>query len=286
MKKTVVKTAAILLILLLSALCGAAAELAVPNRKVIEETREITGDTYRIVLEQWLYDFNKTDLRFFVAEVWVDDPAQLQTAFAREEYSKSRTEATSAIAERHGAVLAVNGDYYNYKDSIGLVIRNGMLYRDKTNKNRDVLLVTADGTLVGIPRDEYEAGHGEEYLAQGVVQSFTFGPLLVKDGEIYDFPKSHDPIYTSETVREPRTGIGQAEDGHYVFIVADGRRENWSDKGMALQEMQLVFHEKGCRVAYNLDGGGSATMILNGERVNRTSGSREREVSDIIYIAP
>ena len=40
----------------------------------------------------------------------------------------------------------------------------------------------------------------------------------------------------------------------------------------------------GCQVAYNLDGGGSATMVLNGERVNRSSGSRERDVSDIIYL--
>ena len=70
---------------------------------------------------------------------------------------------------------------------------------------------------------------------------------------------------------------------HYVFLVADGRRDGWSDKGMTLQEMQKVFVEQGCQVAYNLDGGGSATMVLNGERVNKTSGSRERNVSDIIY---
>ena len=66
-------------------------------------------------------------------------------------------------------------------------------------------------------------------------------------------------------------------------ICADGRRDGWSDKGMTLQELQQVFVEQGCQVAYNLDGGGSATMVLNGELVNKTSGSRERNVSDIIY---
>ncbi len=275
------------LLVLLSFCCPAGAELAVPNRKVVEETTTFESNTVRIVLEQWLYDFNKSDLRFFVAEVWVKDPSQLQAAFAREEYSKNRTEATSAIAERHNAVLACNGDYYNYRDKIGLVIRNGVLYRDKTNKNRDVLLVMADGSLVAIPRDEYKEGKGKEYVEEGVVHSFTFGPILVKDGQPYDFPKSHDPIYTSETVREPRTGIGWVrEDGHYVFLVADGRRDKWSDKGMALQEMREVFYEKGCDVAYNLDGGGSATLYINGQRVNKTSGSREREVSDIICIVP
>ena len=66
-------------------------------------------------------------------------------------------------------------------------------------------------------------------------------------------------------------------------IIADGRRDGWSDKGMTLQELQQVFVEQGCKVAYNLDGGGSATMVLGDQRVNKTSGSRERDVSDIVY---
>ena len=61
------------------------------------------------------------------ANVHVDDPAQMQTAFAGEEYSKSEAEATSDIAARHDAVLAINGDYYNYKDKVGLVIRNAKI---------------------------------------------------------------------------------------------------------------------------------------------------------------
>lgn len=272
-------------LLLLALPLAARAELAIPKEKLIEDTQTYESDTMRIVIDQWCYRFNKSDLRFYVANIWPKDPAQLQTAFAGEEYSKKNAEATSAIAARHGAVLAVNGDYYNYKDKVGLVIRNGVLYRDQPASNRDMLLVYADGTFVGIPRDAYQEGHGEEYLEQGVVQSFTFGPLLVNDGEICELPKKYY-VNPADTIREPRTAIGQAEDGHYVFIVADGRRAKWSDKGMALQELQQVFKEQGCRVAYNLDGGGSATMILNGERVNKTSGSRERDVSDIIFFVP
>ena len=52
----------------------------------------------------------------------------------------------------------------------------------------------------------------------------------------------------------------------------------------ALQELQQVCLEAGCRVAFNLDGGGSATMVLSGERVNMGSTTRERDVSDIVYI--
>ena len=252
-----------------------------PNTKTIEETTSYESDTIRITIDRWCYAFNRTSLRFFVANVYVNDPAQLHTAFAGEQYSKDNAEATSAIAERHDAILAFNGDYYNYKDKNGLIIRDGVLYRDEAS-TRDQLLVMSDGTFVALPRGTYTAGEGQKYIDEGVVQSFSFGPLLVNDGEAVELPSKYI-ISTKDTIREPRTAIGQVDANHYVVIVADGRRDGWSDKGMTLQELQKVFVEPGCNVAYNLDGGGSATMVMGGERVNKTSGSRERNVSDIVY---
>ncbi|MDO5377281.1 MAG: phosphodiester glycosidase family protein [Clostridia bacterium] len=273
--------AACALALMLALCAGAALAATEPNTKTIEETTTYEGENLRITIDRWCYAFNKTELRFFVAHVYTEDPSQLQTAFAGEEYSKDNAEATSAIAERHDAVLAINGDYYNYKDKNGLVIRNGVLYRDLSS-TRDQLIVGADGLFTAIPKGTYEPGAGQAYIDEGVAQSFTFGPLLVDNGEIVELPKKYI-ISTADTIREPRTAIGQVDENHYVVIVADGRRDGWSDKGMTLQELQKVFVEQGCRIAYNLDGGGSATMVLNGELVNKTSGSRERNVSDIIY---
>ena len=40
----------------------------------------------------------------------------------------------------------------------------------------------------------------------------------------------------------------------------------------------------GCQDAFNLDGGGSATMIFNGQYYNALGGS-PRSMSDIIYFA-
>ena len=276
--KKIICWAALVLALCLPVCALAATE---PNTRTIEDTTTYEGEPIQITIDQWCYAFNRTSLRFFVANVYVDDPAQLQTAFAGEEYSKSNSEATSAIAERHDAILAVNGDYYNYKDKNGLVIRNGELYRDEAS-TRDQLLIMNDGTFVALPRGTYNAGEGQKYIDEGVVQSFTFGPLLVNDGAAVELPEKHI-ISTKDTIREPRTAIGQVDANHYVIIVTDGRRDGWSDKGMTLQELQQVFVEQGCKVAYNLDGGGSATMVLGDQRVNKTSGSRERDVSDIVY---
>ena len=38
-----------------------------------------------------------------------------------------------------------------------------------------------------------------------------------------------------------------------------------------------------CRMAYNLDGGGSSTVLVNGERIHKTPG--HREICDILYFA-
>ena len=178
--KKIICRAALMLALCLPVCALAATE---PNAKTIEDTTTYEGDTIKITIDQWCYAFNRTNLRFFVANVYVSDPAQMQTAFAGEQYSKNNAEATSAIAERHDAILAINGDYYNYKDKNGLVIRNGVLYRDAAS-SRDQLLVMRDGTFIALPRGTYAAGEGQKYIDEGVVQSFTFGPLLVNDGEM------------------------------------------------------------------------------------------------------
>ena len=84
----------------------------------------------------------------------------------------------------------------------------------------------------------------------------------------------------------PRTAIGICGDGHYVFVVSDGRTDE--SEGLSLYELAEFLQELGVETAYNLDGGGSSTMVYQGEVVNKptTSGNsvKERSVSDIVYI--
>ena len=53
---------------------------------------------------------------------------------------------------------------------------------------------------------------------------------------------------------------------------------------VTLDELASVFVQLGCQTAYNLDGGATATMVFNGEVVNRPAGGG-RESSDIIYFS-
>lgn len=53
-----------------------------------------------------------------------------------------------------------------------------------------------------------------------------------------------------------------------------------------MTEFAGMFTDLGAQVAYNLDGGGSSTMVFNDSLVNKPQGgTKERGSSDIIYVA-
>ena len=65
------------------------------------------------------------------------------------------------------------------------------------------------------------------------------------------------------------------------MVIAEGRGES---KGVTHQELADFMGGLDCQNAFNLDGGGSATMIFNGQYYNALGGS-PRSMSDIIYFA-
>ena len=224
---------------------------------------------------------------FHVAEIKVDDPSYLKTALAKDTYGLNIKEKTSVQARRVGAILAVNGDYYGANEK-GYVIRNGTIYRttlrptdDKRRKYFDDLAILWDGTLV--PFDEKTTSISD-LSAIGAVQVFGFGPTLVRDSEIAVTEKTE--VGVSNPSGNPRTAIAQLGKGHYLLVVADGRTDQ--SKGPTLLELATVLRELGAVTAYNLDGGGSATMYFNGRVINNPCTNwneiKEREVSDIVYI--
>ncbi|MGM9987237.1 MAG: phosphodiester glycosidase family protein [Bacillaceae bacterium] len=111
-----------------------------------------------------------------------------------------------------------------------------------------------------------------------VVNSFHFGPWLIKDG--VKRAKSTEEFFTN---REPRQGIGQKADGTLVIITVDGR--SYRSQGVSLNDFSGYFVQEGCRVAYNLDGGGSAQTLIEGERINQFSDGVERAVPDFLYVS-
>lgn len=240
-----------------------------------------TRDDLQIKIEKVESGSGSNKITYYVADVQVKDASDIYSAFAKNKFGRNIVETTSSIAEDNDAVFAINGDYYGFRED-GILIRNGVVYRD--TGARDGLAFYEDGTMETYDETITSA---EKLISEGVIDTFSFGPTLVKDGTaITNFESVKiDKNMGNSSIQNsnPRTGVGMISPNHYVFVVVDGRKEGYS-KGMTLNEFSKLFEELGCTEAYNLDGGGSSTMYFMGRVVNNPLGkNQEREISDILY---
>jgi hypothetical protein len=106
-------------------------------------------------------------------------------------------------------------------------------------------------------------------------------PILVQDGSI---AVSHT-CSGSLCRANPRTGIGVRADGKILLVVVDGRRKSWS-LGPTMFAFAKIMRDLGAVQALNLDGGGSTTMVVNGEVVNKPSDGFERHISNAVLVLP
>ena len=243
---------------------------------------------------------NANTTTYYVADIRIKTLGYFKTALAKDTYGMHIKERTSDICKRKKGILAINGDTYGEQEG-GYVVRNGVSLRDTKNLNRmrgttskaEDLIIRGDGTFAVI--DERDTSF-EEVTAQNPWQVFSFGPALVKDHEVSVSENEEVGVALSGN-RNQRCAIGIISPCHYCFVVSDGR--NSESSGISLFTLGSIMKDLHCETAYNLDGGGSATMYLDdgtgnanklGHLVN-TPGQlegdktvKQREVSDIVYI--
>jgi exopolysaccharide biosynthesis protein len=100
--------------------------------------------------------------------------------------------------------------------------------------------------MIIAPRSKYD--ETKESLRECTGAGF----MVLSDGR---FPGS------DYVARDPRTGIGYTEDGIVWLLNCDGRKSFGAD-GMTYKEMGYIFQALGCTGAANMDGGGSAQMLI------------------------
>lgn len=218
------------------------------------------------------------DSNIYVADVEVTDGTSILSAFANNTYGRNITDTTSDMAEENNVVLAINGDYYGARQS-GYVIRNGVVYRNQGSNGED-MVISKDGTLSFISESDTTT---DSLIQKQAWQVLSFGPVLVENGEVA--VTENDEVGMA-MASNPRTAIGTVAKNHYLFVVSDGRTSE--SAGLSLYELANFMKSLGATNVYNLDGGGSSTMVFQGEVVNNptTNGNKisERAVSDILYI--
>ncbi len=133
--------------------------------------------------------------------------------------------------------------------------------------------------LEPLEREQSKGFQAADDIVGGVSQ-------LLKNGNIELTWQREGAAEDFALARHPRTAIARLRDGRILLITVDGRQPGVS-AGMTLPELAEMLLEYGAADAMNLDGGGSTTMILRGQAVNKPSDpTGERPVSDALLIFP
>ncbi|HEX8339880.1 MAG TPA: phosphodiester glycosidase family protein [Tepidisphaeraceae bacterium] len=164
---------------------------------------------------------------------------------------------TSAIAAEHGFDLAINTVFFQHKTEP----RNAKAYLTGQWARSNNLLMN-DGNVLAPARGGVSLVIEEKNRAYvTVVGAMPPAARTIVTGNVLLLSRGRDVTDPADTARHPRTAVGLTRDYKtLVLLTVDGRREGWS-LGMTMSELAAEMLAQGCSDAFNLDGGGSTTIV-------------------------
>nr|XP_056722571.1 N-acetylglucosamine-1-phosphodiester alpha-N-acetylglucosaminidase [Euleptes europaea] len=189
---------------------------------------------------------------------------------------RNRSRATVEETARLGKCLvAQNGGYFDMDtgECLGNVVSDGQLVQTSRGLQNAQFGIRQDGTLVFGYLSEEEVLAKENHFVQlvsGVVWLLRDGKVYVNQSRAVECSKTQNtgPFDTFINTISARTAVGHNKEGHLVLVHVDGQT---GGRGLSLWEMADFLKEHGVVNAINLDGGGSATLVLNGTLANYPS---------------
>jgi phosphodiester glycosidase len=185
---------------------------------------------------------------------------------------------------RTGILLTGTGDAARFLRNTALPRSHARVTLRLTAAGRQLDLVPGGAPPAGSPGGGAPAG-GPQLAVGG-------GPRILRAGRVAVAARAEGfapaPSFFNSFVagRQPRTLAGVRADGTLLLVTVDGRAPGWS-AGMTLAEAGRLMRSLGVRDALNLDGGGSSSMTVRGQVVNRPSDrTGERPVSDGLFVMP
>ena len=242
--------------------------------EVVVTDHSYTSPNISINIKRYKKTIQGNQQVWYVADIYIASLDCLRSYAHDDSFDRYVAVHADKLSKEAKALVAINGDFCGAQRNNMFYVRNGKVYQKKQT-NCDICVLYNDGTMETYSKKGYKVS---DVIERGAYQVWKFGPrLLDSDG------KAKTKFNASLAIKNsnPRSAIGYYEPGHYCFVTVDGRKWRWS-RGMTLQQLAQVFEDLGCKEAYNLDGGASATMTFMGERYNKQSSYRK--ISDIIMI--
>ncbi len=230
----------------------------------------------------------KRDLVWYETEIVVAPGTKFVTQHANPEEIGRRFRIAEDFAYDLNSIFAISDDFYGFrvyqKRMPGVIIQNGVILADETLSQPHYTLPTYD--LIALYGDgsmkTYLAGSigAEELLAQGVTDTWCFGPLLLSEGQI-----GQQVLDKKFEYANPRQVLGMLGPNHYFVMTIEGR--NRRSDGVGLLWVAEYIKALGCTEALNLDGGNSVKLVFMGRLINsdRTYNQKnDRSVTSLITL--
>ena len=249
------------------------------------ETELIKGTEAKYYLDETLFAVtwkqNVNDSTYTISEVKLGHPSQFRRFLSGGAYGSGIQLRTTQMATSVNAVVASAGDFYAYR-RFGTVVYNGEVQR-VNNALVDTCYINDQGDLLFSYAGEYDdMESAQKFVDDNNIRfSVAFGPALIDHG----VPVKLDTYIIGEIWEQyDRSALCQLGPLHYLVVVCNREMPHW-DLPQTLEEFQQRLVEFGCDMAYTLDGGQTATIVMDDKLINRVVYNCERDISDIIYFA-
>ena len=208
-------------------------------------------------------------LVWFETDIRTKEGEAFRTVMTDEEHPGKKFQYPYVISRNEKFVLGFSDDFFATRmasgETVGIIIRNGVIISNDTNRkethhlpNLDMMAQYADGHVEVYECNEMTA---EELTARGAYNVFSFGPILIRDGEI------NEMLYSYYRSIEPRHALGMITPHHYLLLSVEGRMKE--SKGTVLQRVAEMMQDRGVTQALNLDGGNTMALVFRGRMLNK-----------------
>ena len=220
------------------------------------------------------------DSVYTFSEIKINHPSQFRRHLAGGEYGSDMQYLTTEMAEAVNAVVASAGDFYRFRD-FGAVVYQGQAKRVE-GTYAETCYIDANGDMhFTYGGDVLTVEDVQKFVDEHDIQfSLAFGPILVDNYELVP----HTWYGVGEiTEGYARAALLQMDTLHYIVVTANttGPHQEIPTVEMFAKNIAAT----GCKMAYSLDGGQTATIVMNDELINRPVYGQQRKISDIIYFA-
>lgn len=223
-------------------------------------------------LQAQLFYLNTQNFRSYALKIKLKKSDSIKLVLGQDKQGGAET--TLAAVNRYKAAVGVNAggfaDSGGKRYPLSTTIISGKYVDGFQASYKDLFFVGVNeaNKLVG-----GKFSSKEQLDALGPRFGASFVPILMKNGQTTAIPDK----WRSAPKRAPRTVIASYKDNQLLFLIADGYNEKGSS-GATLAEMQLLLKRYGALDGYNLDGGGSSTLVFNGQVINRPSDGKLRKL--------